>query len=231
MPELATIYREITVTAEQLRTLKSAPVEILPSPGLGYFHAGRSLEYVATFNGTPFPATAVGGVYLAYGPNPTGEGVLLFCPIDGSTLAAEQTSVYVAWEGKSVGNYASLLDNRSIVLKAGLNASDFGGILTSHIIDGGLLYEAGDTFKDSNKEISDGACVGTVDTVDGSGTILTYHLTNPGNGYFPGDQFGVDALTGIGTGAVLDVDTITPNDGNTSLTLRLGFSVQPIAVS
>jgi len=79
-----------------------------------------------------------------------------------------------------------------------------GSILTSSINGGGADFAVNDTF---TVDGGDGLAAGVVDSVDGGGAILTYHLTATGSGYSVGATT-LTATSGIGTGAGLDILTI-----------------------
>jgi large repetitive protein len=69
--------------------------------------------------------------------------------------------------------------------------------------NGGLDYAPGDTFAIEAPVGGYGSgAIGTVDTVNGSGTILTYHISTAGSGYTTG-TCNSTTLTGVGFGATL----------------------------
>jgi hypothetical protein len=103
-----------------------------------------------------------------------------------------------------------------------------GIILTSSKDAGGSNYQVGDT------GFLDGGGVSAyyeVDTVDGGGAVLTYHLTNSGTGYTEAnfETIADGSQPGIGTGFTVDVDSITSLNGDGSASLTVFYSVVDLA--
>lgn len=95
-----------------------------------------------------------------------------------------------------------------------------GLVLSTTLNDGGLLYDVGDTGTIGGGN-NDATYV--VNTVDISGTILTYTITNPGTGYSPQDGYNTStsgAQPGIGAGFIINVTDIVPTqDGQITVTV------------
>jgi hypothetical protein len=97
-----------------------------------------------------------------------------------------------------------------------------GSILASSISDPGTGYVPADTINllEGGTAAGGTPAVVVVDTVDGGGAVLTYHLSNTGTWYREATVYQADGTSGVGTDFVLQVDSITPlTDATAKLTV------------
>ena len=88
-----------------------------------------------------------------------------------------------------------------------------GPITGSSVAWGGTGYVAGEELYLNPQDATL-----IVDTVDGNGTVLTYHLTNAGTAYGPGTYYAQYLTSGNGVGLQITVTSVQPA-GSGSLTL------------
>lgn len=229
MADLSTVYLEKLVTAAQLRTAHSSPVEILPAPGPGWAYAYRSCEAVLAIPTTPYPSIAVGAVQLIYGPTfPGGESALFE---EGFTAILERQVPAISILALTAvqAPLLSLVENKEILLTMESNITKFGAVLTSSVGSAGADYEIGDEFTSDSPSPGGGGFTGEVATIDGAGAVLTYTITDAGFGLEEGQDYETNTDSADGDGFELHVTTITPNAGDATLSLRLGYVV--LAVS
>jgi Ca2+-binding RTX toxin-like protein len=100
--------------------------------------------------------------------------------------------------------------SRSAPLTVSLGANaGIGTITVPGTSDASAGFTAGDVLSVAGGKLT--TAVAIVDTVDGSGAILTAHLTSIGSGYAA--STGVALTGGTGTGATLDIATVVADDG------------------
>lgn len=203
---LQKVTRDLT-TAE-IAALNSSPITLVAAQG-----AGTVIDVVkATFQ------------YLA-GTEPFGEGVELRLLL-GAERVAVTLNVTAGFEGldsllvglvplvavdaevQALNLPLASCENTALRLHASGDPGLTGPILTDSLSNGGADFAPGDTFT-VNNSLGGTLAAGEVDTVDGGGAILTYHRTSNGTLY-PVGQPSLTATTGIGTGAEINIDTITP---------------------
>ena len=99
---------------------------------------------------------------------------------------------------------------RSAALRVSVGAEAAVGAITAPgTSDASSGYTAGDVLTLSGGKLASATAV--VDTVDGSGTILTAHVAARGSGYAA--STGVALAGGTGTGATLNIATVVADDG------------------
>ena len=122
-------------------------------------------------------------------PNPNG-GIL-------------DAAVSVAGEGYTAGDVLTLDPAPAVGTNATITVLTVGGPITGAALNaGGAGYGVGNVLN-----VTGGLAEIIVDTVDGGGAILTFHISNPGTGY---QDTVANATTG-GAGAGATFDITTPN--------------------
>lgn len=200
LPQTVTVT--VALDAADILTLHSIPVALIAAPGAGKYIRVVSLDIPYTFNTERFYADTIQVRY--------GSGHV----ITGSYPLLDATESYVFHE--FVGLRADLADveNQPVAITSTQEAAGFGLILTTSLgSSGGADYAPGDTF-DINSFLNLPQA-GTVDTVDGGGSVLTYHLGAPTGVFFANNDSPTTATSGIGTGLLIDIDSVTPiGDGS-----------------
>jgi len=111
---------------------------------------------------------------------------------DGTTIDSLMQSAVVA----------STDGSRVLTVEAATAAS--GGDLTAAVLNaGGSGYAPGDT---GTIQLGNGDAAYEIDTVDGGGAVLTFHITAAGSGYTTGTNVGTTTTSGAGDG-LFTVDT------------------------
>lgn len=193
----------VDISAKQMRTLHTAPITIVPAPGAGKIISiiGAQFQYhrTADFAGAQFFGLAYSAV-----DNPNG---IVFAFGDGSAIQADlqASSPLVVLAG--VSNYAitvSVPDDTSLLFAATGVPAAFGPIEANEVSTTGAGYDVGDT---GSLPGASADATYIVDTVDESGGVLTYTLTNPGTGYETAiyETTNDGAQPGIGTGFSIHV--------------------------
>lgn len=192
----------IAVDTDPLANISAEPFPLLEGAGPTKVIVVRSASFFYFFQDQPFANDkALSLVYGAADDADTGwatsSPVLFNTGTDNEFATFEQNGIVT-----DLANVA----NKGIFLTCGEGDIGLtGSIDESSLDDGGLDYEAADVFT-----LVDDAGVGAagvVDTVDGEGAIVTYHLTNNGTGYSPGNA---TVTGGAGSGGTISVDSIVP---------------------
>jgi hypothetical protein len=212
--------QSITVELEtaDIRTLDTIPVELVPAPPLGQMIVPQS--YFAQGNISVAFADAL--VKVGFSGSPplqvlTSAGIAL-------DYLTEQVAINPL---ATFSGDRSAVENNSLVAYATTpTVITSGPIATSSKAVGGADYVMGDT---GTIDAGNGLAAYVVDTVDGGGAVLTYHLTNNGDEYE--EDTGVatiagGAQAGIGTGFTIDIDSVTPPaEGEGSVILTIFYSI------
>ena len=202
-------------TAGQIRALFSAPVQVIPAPGAGKIIVPKFTYTVFTFGTKPYgPIANDGGTNFAYGGQPN-----LF--VGGPTGPA-----YAAERSLLTGGPLFLPSGLTPPINQGLFVTTLNGDLSAGEITastlgaGGLSYAVGDTGTISS---GDGNATYVVTSVDGSGAITGYTLTNLGSGYAVGTGISTavgGAQPGGGTDFSINIGSIQPGDGTAQVTVE-----------
>lgn len=212
----------VTLTGAQLAAINSTPVTAIAAQG-----AGKMIVPVPIIS----EQFMVGSAYSSYGSlqiNLTTHGHLWQNIAGGGDL-----SLFLSTDAVFSADLPGLagapvvsadLSNRSVVVSISTLAS--GRILASNITAGnaGTGYVAGETF---TPNAGNNDAQGVVDTVDGSGAVLTYHiaLADAGTLY---EILGSVHCEGdlAGTGLEIDITAIqSVSGGDGTLTLTIPYIV------
>jgi len=218
-----------TYTVNTVSAGNGAIVSVNPTPaaaGLGYAngdtgtltHGSGTAAYVVDSVGTTGGISAVtiasGGTGHAVGDylsaiSPSGNAALRVQSVDGGGAVL------------SVSTTAGLsIPGSDYSIASGTSAPISSAVLTSILGSGGSGYAAGDTgFFGANLPTLSAAYM--VDTVDGSGAVLTYHVTDPGYGNFvqiENTQNG-GSQPGSGSGFTINVLSVSPTTSDVSINI------------
>lgn len=211
------LYTRTTLTPAEVVTIHSSPVELVPAPG-----AGKVIEIssIAVFGSAGIcPIGDIGAsLHIIYQGN-TGS---LDLNISAALLASQGPFSVMA----GVSGFTELSpENRALIVYADADLTLWGAISSTSLNNGGTGYVVGDTgyiFGDGSTD-----ALFQIDTVDGGGAVLTYHLTDFGTAY-RGNNSNADtgpagAQPTSGTGFQIAVTVITP--GNPGLTIDTWYRV------
>lgn len=210
----------LDISTSDILTSGSQDIDLVPAPGAGLVNQVIGHWAVYTFNTKPFVGVASLETFIGYAGMTSddyqvtlGDMLTKSASQFSSGLAAQETNIYYA---------LSDCENKAITL-ASTEDPTAGAILTSSLGAGGSGYAPGDV---GNVGPSYSA-IYEVDTVDGGGAVLTYHLTDNGSGYVVGSHATV-VDTGGGDGAfTINVDSASEGDG----TLRVSVGYRTVAIS
>ncbi len=205
---------QVTVTSNQLKALAATPKTLLAQPGSGFFWKvlGYTVQYRA--GGTPYTIAASDPkIHFGY------TGLLnTFDPLGGALNPSgffDQAASQIFDVGNSFGftplqQPQTVLNNVAVLM----SMDQFGGVGTNALNAGGSGYAALDTATvDGNTGTS---ATLQVDTVDGSGRVLTYTKTAAGTGYQTGTNVATTTFGDAGTGYAVN-DTFTVDGGTVTL--------------
>lgn len=214
---METLFRPLTIitiplSAAQIRTLHSSPISIVPAPGLGHMIHPLFSTLELKFGTTAFAPTGSSVIQLNF----HGTGTFVTGSLNNPLIQA--VSSFTQNEDINFDSAFPTTDgnNNSLDLTA---MSDFlnGPIATSTLNVGGAGYAIGDTGTIST---GNGDATYAVDTVNGGGAVLTYHLTSLGTDYGVGTNIATQVSTGGGDGNfTINITSVTPGDGTGRYTL------------
>lgn len=219
----AVLVAQLQIDAGSIAELNGSPVELVPAPGAGLAVrlVAVTAEYVAGDDGWLLSDTW--GLYYADADGPPltiGSEEFLISP--GLTVVGDLQVATVNVLGAVVVADA---DNAPVVVSTeDDDPTPTGPIVAVEVDDGGALYAPGDTGAILNAAPSDNTATYEVDTVDGGGAVLTFHVVDVGASYTTGagdnpkDTVTGGAQPGIGTGLTVNVTEIPPADGTLLIT-------------
>lgn len=214
----AIVYQERTViAAAALQLWNTTPITIGQAPGVN-----RILEPLW------YQLEVLAGTNPFYSPdeaNPSAQAYLdsgfLSLNQDINSALRSATSTLSQWPAANIVAAApTLLTNKPLLLSGTVNLTG-GKIATSTINAAGLGYAALDTGAIDNS--NNGSATYRVDTVGALGVVLTYTITNPGNGYVVSNGLDTTA-SGAGTGFKISVTGITKGNGSLVATVLYGVT-------
>jgi hypothetical protein len=179
----------------------------------------------ASAAGSATPGINAAVVFYTQGGNPDGGSIMTTSKSAGGSGYASGDTGYIAAGDNGAHFIVDTVDGGGAVLTYHLSSvggayvvssnvatasSILGPILTTSLGAGGSGYAIGDT-----GSIAFGAAIYVVDTVDGGGAVLTYHLTNPGTNYQVESGASTSVLTGAGDGNfTINILSVRVGDGN-----------------
>lgn len=209
----------VTLTGAQLAALNSTPVEILAAPGTGkvFVQADLKSALQSTVGTTPYSVfTNALVIRLSYGdPADAKFFASVEDLIDGGWLGADRFGAFGINFDVGGSGAKSQRDNKAI---NALIVNGTGRITASNRTAGnfGTGYIPTETFTPTGTNAQ-----GVVDTVDGLGAVLTYHLVAQGASIAPTNA--VDCPGDIaGTGFQIDItaiQSVSGGDGTVTLTI------------
>lgn len=152
---------------------------------------------------------------------------LLFAgPASAQLGPVEGTTVGPNMQGAPIG------PGSTAPLGPSVQAAAAGGSNDLLLVDAGTGYAAGDTGTvNPYGSVTVVLAAYVIDTVDGGGAVLTYHLSANGAGYKSGST-GNHTTTGggqpgAGTGFQIDVNSVTPGNGSGLITITYKIVTLP----
>lgn len=207
----------IVLNAVALDAINSTPVVAIAAPGANKAIRLMGAGSIESKAGTTAFSLYSGALTLrAYYENSSGPFAAGTDIIDDGLINSDQFAP-LAFTASEPGGATTLFSNKALVILAVPGSQ--GRITASVLADGGALYAPGDTF---TVDTGIGNAAGVVDTVDGGGAVLTYHLTAQGTAYTVSSANATTATTGIGTGLTIDItgiQTVSGGDGSVTITL------------
>jgi len=202
----------VSLTANQINHLFSAPVTLVAAPGAGKVIQPLSVSSLLKAGTIPFgkgglPAAAIGTFY-GTNAHPTSYALDAFTNNLVDTVITDIASGAIGITS-SVGNNAALIAGGT-----GDNFINGGAIVTSnlHVGSGGTGYAPGDT-----GGLNDCGATYAIDTAPG-GVVATYHIVNPSFACPIITNEGTFTSTGVGDGNfAIDITAVTPGNGSGSV--------------
>lgn len=199
------------VTGADLGTLFSAPVPFIAAPPAG--SAVVVLEVLMRCVIADVGFTTSISPDLFYG-TPPGANRATSSDWNFGPATSDKSTTGIASNGSAIDTEER--DAQPVLLGAGSDVARAGPIVTASLADGGAGYAVGDT-GEVDLDIYGGGAAYEIDTVDGGGAVLTFHLTSAGAGYStvnnPLTTTAGGAQPGAGTGLTVNVDAIAAPDG------------------
>lgn len=210
------------VDTAHLGTVFTDPAVIVPAPPTGFAVAVVSWagDYVAGATGW-LPADASPSLY--YVDDPFDAQFPALNSAVGMPAGPAPVNEFAHGAGDATSTDPTNVDGKAIVYGTGTgDPSPTGPIVTSTLGDGGVDYAPGDTGTVTSNGYGAPAEY-VIDTVDGGGAVLTYHLTAPGDGYpittSPISTAAGGSQPGAGTGFSINVTAVPPASGDLYLTV------------
>lgn len=199
----------VLITAADIFNLNTAPITIVAAPGIGKYiqTLGFTESYEAGSDPFQYFGSIGGSFDLTYA-----SGVIATAIGLDSTGLSTTSLVAIGRQSTSNGLLASDLENQSMLFQ--LPSGETGAVVASTLANGGTGYLPGQTLT-LTCGVSD--TVVRVDTVGGSGNVLTYTITSVGAGRCAVGTFAVIPFGGVLTLAV--------NSGGTGYAINDTFTV------
>lgn len=205
-------FASVTLNSGQLAHLHSTPVLMIAAPGAGKFIQPITVAIKYVYETVPFETTGAESVLQG---TLGGQTVLGFGTGPTILVSTGNSLNFLTGAGTASGQFdPSTFENQALYFTA---ADDFaaGAVLTSSLAAGGTGYSIGDTGTINSGDFN---AAYTIDTVGGSGNVLTYHLTNGGAQNVPTSAVATTVVTGGGDGAfTVNILTTAIGDGAASL--------------
>jgi hypothetical protein len=199
---LNTYERVVNVTASQLHAANTSPITLVPAPGVGKVLIVERISGVLKLGTYPYTYTSGAPQYMI------GTGNL-----GAPTFIRQLQDTVESSRPGDVSTNTSSMENLPLLLK-GVNY-DGASIASSSLASGGSGYAPGDTgYIDPDID----SAPYTVDTVDGGGAVLTYHIDG-GGGYSVASNVATTADQS-GTGFRVNILSVAPGDGTVRVTVR-----------
>lgn len=205
----AMLISTVNLTAAQIKTLHSAPVQAVSTPGVGKILVVVAVATVYKFNTTVFLPPTVAGAQLEFPSRPGG-------PLSGqltATLNAGTDSFALLGAGFASGfNILPGADNQPLNFVSDIDFPN-GAITATTLGAGGAGYAPNDTGTITTDSAD---ATYKVLTVGGGGAVLTFQITGAGTSYAPGNGKATatgGAQPGVGTGLTINVTTVAVGDG------------------
>lgn len=147
--------------------------------------------------------------------------------INGATTNQFQVTMADHVSGGAAGNDLASATGQPLLLSS--EQFGLGPILTVEPTPGfaGNSFAPGDIGiiqQDSNT-----SATYEIDTVDGSGGVLTMHFTTPGTGYYEAEQVGTIATSGVGTGLGVTLSVTVQPTGDGTVILDVLYQATPLS--
>jgi hypothetical protein len=203
----------VDLTAAQIKTWHSAPIEAAPAPGANRIIAPLRYALLMAPGTVGFSAVQGAAVELDL----TCNGVTLDS-YSGVQNVLGQTTAKGSLFAASTNQAVTLATLSNQALTATLDRDlTAGGVATATLNAAGLGYAANDTGTiDPN---NNGSATYRVLTVGALGVVATFSITAAGNGYVVANGLDTDA-SGGGTGFKVNVTGITQGNGTLRLITR-----------
>lgn len=210
----------VELSSGDIAALDTVPFELVAAPGVGKAVVPSVVEFLY-LSGSIIYDTGVGSASAQISWEPLGN-INIEPDANLQELLQNETDQLIIINSPLGTNARALadLEDQAVSLASPATFNTVGSILTSSLANGGADYGANDTGVVSG---GDTGAKYKIDTVDGGGAVLTYHLTTTGIGHTVGN--GVATTTGglqpgAGTGFTIDVVSvsISPGDGTLQVT-------------
>lgn len=203
------------ITQLELTQLSSVPVVIddIGLPGAGKMFTivstlGQFVPGISTFPADTSIQIVTDGTSLDW---TGGDLQMNFTASSGSAKSITQSVFSITGSDD--------FDNKALTIQTAADLGISGPVTGSSLDNGGADFAPEDTFVIFPPN---GVLFGVVDTVDGGGAIVTYHLDLAGSqnhSVATADGIGIIAQTGSGTGASLNVVVAAPETGTATFTI------------
>jgi hypothetical protein len=210
----ALLVATVNLTAAQIKTLDSVPVQLVPAPGAGKLLVPLFFVPVFSFGTRPYQFATGGSDTLHVFWEPIGNTTQVGYSnmIVGLASAFAIQSAFFDTTDIFPGP-----DNESLALVS-LSAYTNGAIATATLGAGGAGYVANDT---GTITTGSGDATYKVLTVGGGGAVLTLSITGAGTSYAVGNGQATapgGAQPGAGAGFTVNVTAVTQGDGTLKVT-------------
>lgn len=108
MALLGVSTRSTTISSAQILDIHNTPIEVIPTPGSGFYTNVISVEYFHDFGGTTYTRVNSAALQLYYGPTRTTS---LATTIAGAFMALAGDAVQSGGPGVVAGTLATAVDN------------------------------------------------------------------------------------------------------------------------
>ena len=210
------------LTAAQIQTLNSTPVDVVPAPGAGKIIAVLGMAFVLHAGADAYHSASSDTLFGQYDGT---DNDLVIPEVKNLITNALSGFDYESGSCQAPGDLLPGDDAEAVQIQSGQNY-DLGPIVTAALGAGGLGYAIGDT---GIINFNSADATYEVLTVGAGGAVETFSITGPGTAYATGNGVATatgGAQPGVGVGFTVNITAVQL--GNGTLKVVTYYQIIPV---